>query len=191
MRAKRGDKRKLQVPVGLEKLLFVAAGDEAFKERLLADPSAVATEAGVTLRDSESAMLSAITPAALDAMIASIVPENPRRRRFMGLVAAAAASLAAGTVSGSCGDDDSDDDDTDTGTGDTDTVDTETEGGWDGATADTDVDGDTDTDTDTNTDTVDTGTDTETASNGIGPDASVDGDFDDWFAETGGSKDRK
>ena len=174
MRAKRGDKRKIQVPVGLEKLLYVAARDDSFKARLLADPSAVAAEAGVALRDSEVAMLSAITPVALDAMIASLVPENPRRRKFMGLVAAAAASLAAGTVAAGCGDDD-DDDDTDTGTDDTDTVDTETETGWEGATSDTDVD----TDTDTDTDTVET--DTETGYDGIDPDASVDGDFDDWL----------
>jgi hypothetical protein len=178
MRARRGDQRKIQVPVGLEKLLYAAAQDEGFKARLLDDPGAVAAEVGVTLRDSEVATLSAISPAALDAMIASIVPENPRRRRFMGLVAAAAASLAAGTVAGSCKDDDGDDDggsDTD----DTDTVDTETDTGWEGATSDTDVDGDTDTDTDT----VDT--ETETGFDGIDPDASVDGDFDDWFEKTG------
>ena len=50
-------------------------------------------------------MLSVATDDALEAMIARIVPTNPKKRKFMSLVAAAATSLAAGTVlvAGGCG----------------------------------------------------------------------------------------
>lgn len=154
------EKRKIQVPVGVEKLLFFAAQDEAFKERLLADRDAAIEESGVRLRESEAAALRAIDAVALGAMIDSIVAENPRRRKFMGLVAAAATSLAAGTAVISC----------DGASGDILSK---------GATGDTDVDGGTDTDTATDTasdtDTVDIGYD-----GGLGGatgEVNVDGDF--------------
>jgi hypothetical protein len=151
-------KQKIKVPVGVEKLLFLAAQDEDFRERLLADRTAAIAESGVRLRRSEAAALAAIDSASLEAMIDSIVPENPRRRKFMGLVAAAATSLAAGTAVISC----------DGASGDILSK---------GATGDTDVDGDTDTATDTasDTDTVDIGYD-----GGLGGatgEAEVDGDF--------------
>jgi hypothetical protein len=170
---RRNFRGKIKVPVGFEKALYHAARDDGFKARLLADPGAAIESVGIKLRSSELAMLRAITPAALDSMIAGIVPENPRRRKFMGLVAAAAASLAAGTVAGSCDDDDDDDDDdtdagTDTDTADTDNPDTDLDGG---AGPDTDVDSDTDSDTDTaDTDNPDTDLD-----GGAGPDSGVDG----------------
>ena len=131
---------EVQVPVGLEKALYLAARDDEFKARLLADPAAFIAEQGIELRPSELATLSAISPAVLESMVDRLVPENPRRRKFMGLVAAAAASLAAGTALVSC------DDDVGKGIG-----------------PDTDIDGDTDTDGDTDSDT-DTETDTETGS---------------------------
>lgn len=163
---RRNFRGKIKVPVGFEKALFHAARDDEFKTRLLTDPRAAIDGAGIKLRPSELAMLSAITPEALDAMIAGIVPENPRRRKFMGLVAAAAASLAAGTVAGSCGDDDDNDDSEDTDTVDTDNQDTDLDGG---AGPDTDVDSDSDTD-EVDTDNPDTDVD-----GGVGPDSGVDG----------------
>ncbi len=124
------------MPVGLEKILFHAARDTIFKRLLLADRDAAIEESGVSLRPSERAMLSVATDDALEAMIARINPSNPKKRKFMGLVAAAATSLAAGTVlvAGGC---------------DAQTV-------VKGSTADEDIDGsvdsgDTDTDTDTDT----------------------------------------
>lgn len=136
---------KVQVPVGLEKALYLAAQDDEFKTRLLADPAAFIAEQGIELRPSELATVSAISPAVLESMIDRLVPENPRRRKFMGLVAAAAASLAAGTAVISC------DDDIGKGIG----PDTDIDGD-----TDTDTDGDTDSDTETETDT-ETGTDTD------------------------------
>jgi hypothetical protein len=93
---------KIQVPVGVEKILFRAAGDEGFKERLLSDRAEAIEESSVTLRSSEAGMLTAISNEALSNMIASINPENPKRRKFMGLVAATAASIVAGTVDSGC-----------------------------------------------------------------------------------------
>lgn len=182
-------KRRIQVPVGVEKLLYLAAQNEGFRARLLADRGAAIEESGVRLRESEAAALGAIDSAALEAMIDNIVPENPRRRKFMGLVAAAATSLAAGTAVISC--DGASGDILGKGaTGDTDvdgSTDTDTD-----ADTDTDIDTDTDTDSDTDTgtatdtstetdtvtdtDTVDTETDTE-ASYGATADTRVDGDF--------------
>jgi hypothetical protein len=152
------------VPVGVEKLLYLAARDDGFKRRLLDDRAAAIEESGTRLRPSEAAALDAIDSATLERMIGSIVPENPRRRKFMGLVAAAATSLAAGTAVISC---DGASDDMSKG-----------------ATGDTDVDGDTDTDSSTNTDTVsdsdtiDTNIDTETATQGVKADVEIDGVFE-------------
>jgi hypothetical protein len=144
---------KIQVPVGLEKALYHAARDEEFKAQLLADPAAAIESSGIRLRASEAAML------------AYLVPENPKRRKFMGLVAAAATSLAAGTAVISC----------DGASGDVLSK---------GATGDTDVDGDTDTtDGDAgsdagDTDTVDTDTETDSTF-GLSNDESIDGNFDE------------
>jgi hypothetical protein len=95
---------KIQVPVGLEKAIFHAARDEEFKARLLEDPRAAIEGSGINLRASELAMLAAVPSAALEDMIDRVVPENPKNRKFMGLVANAAASLAAGTVLSGCPD---------------------------------------------------------------------------------------
>jgi hypothetical protein len=157
-------KRKIQVPVGVEKLLYHAARDDDFRELLLSDRERAATEAGVTLRSSERAALEAIPVDTLVAMIDSIVPTNPRRRKFMGLVAAAATSLAAGTAVIACDDD--------------------SKPQPAGVGPDTDVDGDTDSDTDTD----DTDSDTSTVDTDTGPPETdgmtigdaIDGDFSDW-----------
>lgn len=96
----------IRVPVGLEKLLFLAAEDEAFRLGLLRDWRGAAAAAGIDLRPSELAVLEAADRELLARMIDGIVPSNPKRRRFMGLVAAVATSLAAGTVliQAGCGD---------------------------------------------------------------------------------------
>jgi len=93
---------KLEIPVGLEKILFLAARDPDFREKLVADRRAAIEELGVALRPSERAMLEAAPRAELEAMIGRIDASNPRKRRFMNLVAAAATSLAAGTAGTGC-----------------------------------------------------------------------------------------
>ena len=156
-RKRQAERGTIKVPVGFEKLLFHAARDGEFKELLLSDPNAAIASSGIKLRPSEQAMLGAIGADALETMIASINPENPRRRKFMGLVAAAAASLAAGTVEVGC-----DRGVTKGSRPDTDEVETDQHHGDTGGVGpDTDVDGDVDSDTDADTD-GDTDTDTDT-----------------------------
>ena len=160
---RRNSQGKVQVPVGLEKILFHAARDDGFKKLLLADRVTAIEKSGVSLRPSERAMISVATDDTLEAMIAKINPSNPKKRKFMGLVAAAATSLAAGTalIAGGCeaqvektapGLDAGTGSDTDVDS-DSDTVDTFPEDtSVDGIRPDTDSDTDTDTDTDTDSD---------------------------------------
>ena len=93
---------KLEIPVGLEKILYLAARDPDFREKLVADRRAALEGLGVALRPSESSVLEAVPRAALEAMVERIEPANPRKRRFLNLVAAAATSLAAGTAGTGC-----------------------------------------------------------------------------------------
>jgi hypothetical protein len=93
---------KLEIPVGLERILYLAARDPSLRDRLLEDRAGTIAALGVELRPSERAMLEVAPRAALEAMIDRIEPANPRRRRFMNLVAAAATSLAAGTAGVAC-----------------------------------------------------------------------------------------
>jgi hypothetical protein len=132
--------KNVQVPVGLEKVLYLAAQSPDLREKLLADRAAAIAELGVELRPSERAMIEAAPRASLEAMIDRIEPTNPRKRRFMTLVAAAATTLAAGTTAVGC--------DVDPGnavsmgdTGDVDTdTDTDADAGGDAGTVDTDTD---------------------------------------------------
>jgi hypothetical protein len=173
---------KIQVPVGLEKALYHAARDEEFKQRLLSDPRAAIEEAGINLRPSELAMLAAVPTSALENMIDRVVPENPKKRKFMGLVANAAASLAAGTVLSGCPDETE-----------TENPDNNQDGGAGPDIGTTSWDSDTGTDTDTGTPSTGTsatsGTSTATSSDtvttdnpdtnedgGIGPDTGSDTD---------------
>jgi hypothetical protein len=135
--------QKVPVPVGLEKVLYLAARDPDLCKKLLEDRAGTIAALGVALRPSERAMLEAAPRAALETMIDRIETSNPRRRRFMNLVAAAATSLAAGTAAVGC--------DVDPGNavsmGDTGDVDT-----------DTDMDAGEDASADTDTEMVDTDT---------------------------------
>ena len=152
---------KIKIPVGLEKLLYLAADNPAFKNKLLDDWHAAAVESGVKLRPSEGAILATAHRDTISRMIDSIVPSNPRRRRFMGRIAAAAASLAAGTVlvSGGC-----DADSVSRGVGPGVDIDTDTDSGDAGS-------------TDTDTDTIDTDSESATGTAGIRVSEDVDGDF--------------
>ena len=95
-------KRQIEVPVGLEQLLYLAARDEALKADLLADRNGTVERLGVKLRPTEATTLDSVSDAALRAMIERILPDNPKRRKIMRLVAATATSLAAGTAVISC-----------------------------------------------------------------------------------------
>lgn len=91
----------VQVPVGLEMLLYRAAKDEAFKRRLLAEREATIGASGVSLLPSERAILGAISDQALLGMIDRVLPHNPHGRSFMTKVATAVTTLAAATAAAS------------------------------------------------------------------------------------------
>ena len=93
----------VNVPVGVERALLLAARDATFREELLRDRDAAVIARGMTLRPSEAALLRAAPDVQLEAFVNSLdlSPANVRRRTFMGAVAASAAALAVG-----CSDDD-------------------------------------------------------------------------------------
>jgi hypothetical protein len=88
----------VDVPVGMERVIYAAAVDPAFCEALLRDREAAVRERGFTLRDSELAMLRAVPEAHLRAAVESVDPsaQNLERRSFLRVVAAGAITLAAG-----------------------------------------------------------------------------------------------
>ena len=95
-----------RVPVGVEKVLFLAATDEGFREALLQDRDRAVEQQGLSLRDSERALLAAVSNeqlcVAIDGMDTSA--PNVRRRTFMRVVAASAATVASAAALG-CSDD--------------------------------------------------------------------------------------
>lgn len=93
---------QVQVPIGVEKLLYRAAEDEEFKTKLIENRRIALQESGLSLRSSEMTLLSAISAAAIEKMIDKIVPANPRRSKFMSMIATAAASFVVGTVESGC-----------------------------------------------------------------------------------------
>jgi hypothetical protein len=114
MPAKTNDRRgamrrsPVSVPVGLEKVLYAAAVNPAFREALLRDREIAAEAAGLQLKPSELAMLRVAPESQLVAAIESldISDSNVKRRGFMGKVAAAAVTIAAGACTPLPGDPD-------------------------------------------------------------------------------------
>ena len=94
---------RVNVPVGVERVLYTAATDPEFKVALLRDRHAAARARGLRLRPSEEAMLRLAPAAQLEGAIARLdtSPRNVQRRTFMAAVAASAAAMAAAA----CGDD--------------------------------------------------------------------------------------
>jgi len=97
-------RRSVSVPVGLEKVLYAAAANPTFREDLLRDREAAVKSAGLQLKPSELAMLRVAPESQLVAAIASldVSESNVKRHSFMGKVAAAAVTIAAGGALGAC-----------------------------------------------------------------------------------------
>lgn len=95
---------KQQVPIGLEKLLLIAAREPEFKQRLLRERLGAVAARGLTLRPSEQTTLRAIPQAQLRASIERLdaSPQNVQRRRFLGAVAATATAVVAAETFGGC-----------------------------------------------------------------------------------------
>jgi len=97
------EKRRIRVPIGLEKLLCRAAGDSAFRAALLVDRGRAVEAAGLELLASERAVLDSVPEAVLAGMIGRIDVRRHGRRRFMrGVLAATFAATAVLGVS-DCG----------------------------------------------------------------------------------------
>lgn len=99
---------RMKLPVGIERVLCVAAADEAFRSRLLEDPRRAVADHGLRLRDSELALLCAIPRPQLEGAVDAVdlSPDNVRRRGFLRAVAATAAGVAAADVLVACEDTD-------------------------------------------------------------------------------------
>ena len=93
-----------QIPVGLERVLYLAATEPAFREALMQDREAAVISRGLALRPSELAMLRAVPAAELERHVDGMYtsPDNLRRRTFMGAVAASAMTIAAADALSGC-----------------------------------------------------------------------------------------
>jgi hypothetical protein len=96
-----------KLPVGVEKVLYTAATDAAFREALFEDRASAVRSRGLELRDSELALLKTVPDARLRAIIdgMDVTPENLERRGFLKTVAVATATVVAAESLVGCGDD--------------------------------------------------------------------------------------
>lgn len=97
-----GRRRLDGIPVGVERVLFRAAIDPAFREAVIA--SRDAATAGFNLTGSERTMLRLAPAAQLRAAISAVdpSPESLGRRRLLRTVAASVLAVAAGTAAPAC-----------------------------------------------------------------------------------------
>ncbi len=96
-------KRKVSIPIGIEKVLVRAAGDASFRSALFADRKAAVSGAGYKLLDSEHDILRSVPDPALAQMIESIDLKAHTRRRFARGVAKVAFATAAMTAAVTAG----------------------------------------------------------------------------------------
>ncbi|MFH1434133.1 MAG: hypothetical protein ABIJ56_00315 [Pseudomonadota bacterium] len=98
----RKTKRKISIPVGIEKVLYRAAIDPAFRDLLLADRKKAVESEHMMLSPSEMTILGNVSASALRIMIDRIKPLGHGRKKFMKSVAAAVVTLASGTAAIAC-----------------------------------------------------------------------------------------
>jgi hypothetical protein len=101
---KRPSSTMVEVPIGIEKVLYIAATEPGFRRDLLEDREAALRARDLELRSTELAMLRATPAEQLEAAIEGldVSEQGSGRRRFMRTVAAAAVTLAAGEVLTAC-----------------------------------------------------------------------------------------
>jgi hypothetical protein len=95
-------KRKIAIPIGLEKVLTRAAGDPAFRRRLFEDRRGALAGLGWELQPSEAVILGAVPNDVLDTMIGRIDLKLHTKRRFMKGIATAVFATAAMTAGVGC-----------------------------------------------------------------------------------------
>jgi len=93
---------RMNIPANIEKMLYRAAVDEAFKAALMADRKGAIAAHRISLTASESAILECVPDGTLLTMIEQIRPKMHGKRRFMRAVAVAAVTLATGTAGVGC-----------------------------------------------------------------------------------------
>jgi len=101
-RPRRRKTYRMNIPAGIEKILYVASIDPAFRAKLLEDRAGAIASKKVSLTPSESAVLASVSDETLATMIDQIRPKIHGRRRFMRAVAVAAVTLATGTAGVAC-----------------------------------------------------------------------------------------
>jgi hypothetical protein len=91
-----------RAPIGLQRLLRLAAVDPAFLDELVLRRSTVADAAGITLSPAERAILAAIPAAQLRDLAGKLPPLEPPRRDGLRLTAATAVVLLGGAALAGC-----------------------------------------------------------------------------------------
>ena len=94
-------RRKVRIPIGIEKVLCAAAADREFSEQLILARADALAGTGLEISAAETAILSAVSEAALRTMIDNIDLKRHKKRRFFRGIAAA--SLAATTATACIG----------------------------------------------------------------------------------------
>lgn len=92
-------KRRLRVPIGIEKVLVRAAADEEFRRMLLSDRERALTELGDDLTPTERTVLTTIPRESLLQMVGNIDLQRHGKKRFMRGVLTAALITSTATVS--------------------------------------------------------------------------------------------
>lgn len=103
-RPRRRKTYRMNIPAGIEKILYVASIDGKFRSRLLGDRAGTLAGSRIRLTPSESAVLATVSDETLAHMIGQIRPKMHGKRRFMRAVAVAAVTLATGTAGVACED---------------------------------------------------------------------------------------
>jgi len=103
-RPRRRKSYQINIPSGIEKILYLASTDRAFRARLLEDRRGAVADRGIRLTPTETAVLGNVSDATLGHMIDQIKPRMHGRRKFMRAVAVAAVTLATGTAGVACED---------------------------------------------------------------------------------------
>lgn len=93
--------KRARIPIGVERVLYMAAVEPDFFEALLRDPEAAARGRGLELRASELAVLRHAPRDQLRATVRGMdtSPASLERRTFLGVVAAGAAVASLGGCS--------------------------------------------------------------------------------------------
>jgi hypothetical protein len=105
-RPRRRKTYRMNIPAGIEKILYVASVDPAFRAKLLEDRAGTIASRRIRLTPSEHAVLESVPAATLGHMIDQIRPKMHGKRRFMRAVAVAAVTLATGTAGVACDNED-------------------------------------------------------------------------------------